>query len=63
MIRITRPLLPSIILALTMGIGCSRPNLEVLHTLRPISEEAPIATPALPSLALEVMPVRLPETL
>lgn len=63
-----RPLLPGLILALAAGISCSRPNVEVLHTLGPISVEAVKASPpftssALASMALEVMPVRLPEIL
>jgi len=55
--------LPCLILALAAGIGCSRPNIDVLHTLGPLSLET--AKPASPmtSMALEVMPVRLPETL
>lgn len=58
-----RPALPCLILALAAGIGCSRPNLEVLHTLGPISWEAAKPAPPMASLALEVMPVRLPEAL
>ena len=63
MIRMIRPLLPCLALALAAGIGCSRPNLEVLHSLRAISLEVGKPTSPLTSVALEVMPVRLPETL
>ena len=50
-------------LALAGGLGCAKPNMEVLHILRPM--EPASATPPLPrsSLALEIMPVRLPESL
>ena len=58
-----RLVLPCITLALAAGIGCSRPNLEVLHTLGPISLEGAKPAPPPTSMALEVMPVRLPETL
>ncbi len=59
----TRPVLPFLFLALAAGIGCSRPNLEVLHTLSPISAEGAKPTPSVSSIALEIMPVRLPESL
>lgn len=51
------------ILALGVGLGCAKPNMEVLHILRPM--EPASATPPVPrsSLALEIMPVHLPESL
>ena len=49
--------------ALAAGIGCSRPNLEVLHTLSPLPSEAVQPAPPSTVLALEVMPVQVPETL
>lgn len=58
-----RPVLPLFILALLTGIGCSRPNIDVFHTLGPISLETAKPEPPVTSMALEVMPVRLPETL
>ena len=63
MIRMIRPMLPCLALALATWIGCSRPNLEVLHTLGPLSSEAAKPPPPLTPMAMEVMPVRLPETL
>ncbi len=59
----TRPVLPLLFTALAAGIGCSRPNLEVLHTLSPISAGVAKPDPPVASIALEVMPVRLPDTL
>lgn len=59
----TRVILSCLTLALALGIGCSRPNLEVLHTLAPLSLEASTPAPSLTAISLEVMPVRLPETL
>ncbi|MDE3246084.1 MAG: membrane integrity-associated transporter subunit PqiC, partial [Acidobacteriota bacterium] len=59
----TRPALPLLFLALAAGMGCSRPNLEVLHTLSPISAGVPKPTTSAATVALEVMPVRLPEAL
>ncbi|MBL0311355.1 MAG: membrane integrity-associated transporter subunit PqiC [Holophagaceae bacterium] len=50
-------------LALSAGLACSRPNLEVLHTLAPIAPPPANSAVPLKSMALEVMPVRLPETL
>ncbi len=62
-----RPVLPYLILALALalatGTGCSRPNVEMLHTLGPISLETAKPAPPLTSMALEVMPVRLPAAL
>ena len=63
-----RPVLPFLTLALVAGIGCAKPNIEVLHTLSPISLEAakpspPLTSAAMASMALEVMPVRLPAAL
>ena len=58
-----RPVLPFLTLALAAGIGCARPNLEVLHTLGPIPLETAKPTPPLIPIALEVMPVRLPAAL
>ncbi len=58
-----RQVLPFLTLALVAGIGCSRPNLEVLHTLGPISSETARPSSPLTSMGLEVMPVRLPEAL
>lgn len=58
-----RPVLPCLALALAAGIGCSRPSAEVFHTLGPLSLETANPPPSLTSMALEVMPVRLPETL
>lgn len=67
-----RPVLPwltfTLALALATGIGCSRPNVEVLHTLSPISLETakptpPLTSTAMASTTLEVMPVRLPAAL
>ncbi len=63
-----RPVLPGLILALALGSGCSRPNVEVLHTLGPIPVEAarpspPLSPAAVAAMALEVMPVRLPAAL
>ncbi|MBL0210512.1 MAG: membrane integrity-associated transporter subunit PqiC [Holophagaceae bacterium] len=55
--------LPCLILALAAGIGCARPNLEVLHTLSPMPMEAGRQATPQTSLALEIMPVRLPEML
>ena len=58
-----RPVLQCLAVALAAGIGCSRPTAEVFHTLGPTPPEA--ANPALPraTIALEVMPVRLPASL
>lgn len=47
-------------LALVLGFGCAKPNLEVLHTLRPLVAEGGGSAPA---LALEVMPFHLPDAL
>ncbi len=58
-----RPVLPFLTLVLAAGMGCSRPNLEIFHTLGPIPLDATKPAPTLTSIALEVMPVRLPETL
>ena len=59
----TRLMLPCLILALAAGIGCSHPNLEVLHTLGPIPPEPAKPDTPTASIALEVMPVRLPDAL
>lgn len=59
----TRPVLPLLFTALAVGIGCSRPNLEVLHTLSPIPAGVAKPTPPVTNIALEVMPVRLPGAL
>ena len=59
----TRLMLPCLILALAAGIGCSHPNLEVLHTLGPIPAEPAKTDAPTASIALEVMPVRLPDAL
>ncbi len=57
MIR-SRLLLPALFLAL----GCFRPSPPVTYyTLRPMPREAPAAPPS--GIALEVLPVRLPELL
>ena len=63
-----RPVLPFLTLALAVGIGCAKPHVEVLHTLGPIPQEAakpspPLTPTAIASMALEVMPVRLPAAL
>lgn len=58
-----RPAIPCLILALAAGIGCARPNLEVLHTLSPGPLEAGQQEAPATALALEVMPVRLPEAI
>ena len=64
MIRLVLPyLILALALALATGIGCSRPNVEMLHTLGPISLETAKPAPPLTSMALEVMPVRLPAAL
>lgn len=55
--------LPCLTLALAAGLGCSRPNLEVLHTLDSIAAQTVQPAPSTPSMALEIMPVRLPEAL
>ncbi len=58
-----RPLLPCLALALAVGIGCSRPSAEVFHTLGPMTLEAATTPSSQTSMALEVMPVRLPASL
>ena len=49
-------------LGLIACLGCSKPNLEVLHTLRPLSPDAAKSAPSEIPLALEIMPIRLPES-
>lgn len=50
-------------LALAAGLSCAKPNLEVLHNLRPIEPSATTTLAPSPFLALEIMPVRLPESI
>jgi hypothetical protein len=58
----TRPLLPVLLLAATLGCLGVHPSPPVLyHTLQPLQLEGP--APAASGLAVEVMPVRLPELL
>lgn len=50
-------------LALAAGLGCAKPNTEVLHILRSMELGSAPSPATGSSLALEVMPVRLPESL
>ena len=58
-----RPL-PCLLLSLVLAGGCRHPSPDVLfHTLRPIALGDPKPAPAGKPLALEIMPVQLPELL
>lgn len=54
---------PFLAMALAVGTSCSKPEPEVLHILRPLQTEGGKLSPNLSALALEVLPVHLPEAL
>ncbi|MDR3672692.1 MAG: PqiC family protein [Holophaga sp.] len=58
----TRPLLPVLLLAATLGcLGLKTSPSVLFHTLQPLQLEGPPPAPS--GLAVEILPVRLPELL